>query len=165
MTYAEHTQVPADRSRAEIEHTLERYGAQQFMYAKRDDAAMVAFVMVVGQKNDEQVVRQVRFMIPMPDRDDPAFTRTPGGRRSRSADQMLKEYEKATRRVWRALLLVIKAKLEAVESGISEFEQEFMAHIVMPDGRTVSEWIRPEIAKAYESGQMPQLALPAPKGD
>jgi len=53
--------------------------------------------------------------------------------------------------------LVIKAKLEAVESGISVFEDEFMANIVMPDGRTVSEHVRPRIATAYESGEMPPL--------
>jgi len=61
------------------------------------------------------------------------------------------------RQKWRALALVIKAKLEAVESGISVFEDEFMAAIVMPNGRTVSEEIRPRIAAAYESGNMPAL--------
>lgn len=73
----------------------------------------------------------------MPDKTDPRFQMTPGGRRRRSAEQMLAEYEKATRQRWRALALVIKAKLEAVASGITEFEQEFLAHIVLPDGRTV----------------------------
>lgn len=36
-----------------------------------------------------------------------------------------------------------------------------MAHIVMPDGKTVSEHARPMIASAYESGRMTPL-LPGP---
>lgn len=56
-----------------------------------------------------------------------------------------------------ALALVIKAKLEAVESGISIFEDEFMANIVLPDGQSVSEFMRPQIALAYDKGDMPKL--------
>jgi hypothetical protein len=36
-----------------------------------------------------------------------------------------------TRR-WRALLLMIKAKVEAVESGVVTFEDEWLAHFVLP---------------------------------
>lgn len=157
MPYAENTSVPTDRSRAEIERTLERYGARQFAYMRNEEQAMVAFVVALN----EDELRQVRFVIPMPDKEERRFTHTPSGRVRRDADSMLKEYEKAQRQRWRALALVIKAKLEAVESGITEFEQEFLAHIVLPDGSTVGDYVRPEIARAYETGQMPQLALPA----
>lgn len=61
------------------------------------------------------------------------------------------------RRRWRALSLSIKAKLETVASGISEFETEFMAYMVLPNGKTVAENILPEIARAYETGKMPKL--------
>jgi hypothetical protein len=33
--YASNTDVPSDRSRAEIERTLVRYGADEFMYGTR----------------------------------------------------------------------------------------------------------------------------------
>ena len=36
-----------------------------------------------------------------------------------------------------------------------EFEQEFMANVVLPDGSTVSEFMRPQIKQAYQSRQMP----------
>ena len=72
----------------------------------------------------------------------------------------LKAYEQAVRQKWRALALVIKAKLEAVESGISVFEQEFLANIILSDGRTVSQHVLPRIAEDYESGNLPPL-LPA----
>ena len=35
--------------------------------------------------------------------------------------------------------LVIKAKLEAVEAGVTTFEQEFLANMVLPDKTTVSD--------------------------
>jgi hypothetical protein len=62
---------------------------------------------------------------------------------------------------WRALLLSIKAKLVSVESRIETFEDAFMAHVVMPDGTTVSEHVRPRIADAYKNQRMVPL-LPGP---
>lgn len=73
-----------------------------------------------------------------------------------------------TRRArWRALLLTIKAKREAVESGIETVEQAFLSHVVLPDGRTMSQWAEPALRIAYEQGQMPSdpLRLPAPRKD
>lgn len=61
------------------------------------------------------------------------------------------------RRLGRALLLVLKAKLEAVASGVSIFEDEFLANIVMPDGRLVAHHARIAIATAYETGETPPL--------
>lgn len=61
------------------------------------------------------------------------------------------------RQRWRALVLVVKAKLEAVESGITSFEEAFMAHVVLPDGQTVSEWLAPQLEEAYETAEMPSL--------
>lgn len=61
------------------------------------------------------------------------------------------------RRLWRCLLLAIKAKLEVVASGIATFEEEFMAHILLPDGSTVSQWMAPQIDEAYKSGNMPLM--------
>ena len=64
------------------------------------------------------------------------------------------------RQRWRALLLVMKAKLEAVESGITSFEDEFLAHVVLPDNRTVGQWLGPELEAAYLHGEMPKQLLP-----
>lgn len=145
--YAENTQVPSDRSRNEIERTLARYGAEQFMYGWQADEAVIAF---------RASGRHVQFRLPMPDRSAPEFVETPTGR-DRSTAQAEAEFEKAVRQRWRALALVIKAKLEAVEAGITEFESEFLAHIMLPDGTTVGQWARPQLAAAYESGTMPAL--------
>jgi hypothetical protein len=65
------------------------------------------------------------------------------------------------RQRWRALVLVVKAKLESVESGIETFEEAFLAHVVLPDGSQVSEWMGPQLEHVYDSGQMPELLPPA----
>lgn len=155
MSYAENTSVSSEKSRAEIEHTLIRYGADQFMYGWNDQGAVVQF---------RASERHVKFVLPMPDKTDERFTTTPGGKRTRTADAALKAWEQETRRRWRALALAVKAKLEVVASGIATFEDEFMANIVLPGGETVGEWLTPQIHEAYASGAMPErmlLALPA----
>jgi hypothetical protein len=145
--YAERTEVSSDRSRAEIERTLRRYGASAFAYGWQGLEAQVMF---------ELADRRIRFAIPMPDPTDDQFTLTPTGReRSEAASE--KEYEQAVRQRWRALSLVIKAKLEAVEAGISTVEDEFLAHVVLPDGSTVGQWAAPQLRVAYSRGEMPAL--------
>jgi hypothetical protein len=145
--YAAGTDVSSDRSRAEIEKTLQRYGARQFMYGYDESQAIVGFVI----HN-----RQVKFVLPMPDRADKEFTRTPTGR-TRVASSVIEAYEQAVRQRWRALALVIKAKLEAVQSGIVTFDAEFLAQLVLPNGQTVGDSVMPMVAEAYETGITPQL--------
>lgn len=87
-----------------------------------------------------------------------------GRKNKRTPIQIQGEVSQASRSLWRALLICVKAKLESVESKIESFEEAFMAHVVLPDGKTASEWLAPQLALAYESGTMPTnlLALPAP---
>lgn len=59
------------------------------------------------------------------------------------------EHPQEARARWRALLLVVKAKMESVDAGIEEFEEAFLANIVMPGGQTVSEMARPIIENHY----------------
>lgn len=62
------------------------------------------------------------------------------------------------RQYFRALLLYIHAKLEAVEIGIQSFDSAFLSELMMTDGSSIGERIHPQIA----GGQLP--LLPAPKG-
>lgn len=153
--YASQTSVPMDRSRGEIEKVLVRYGATGFMYGWRDGAALIMF---------EAQGRRVKFELPMPDRNDKEFTMTPGGRRKRHPDDAVRAWEQAQRQRWRALALVIKAKLEAVASAITTFEEEFLAHILLPNGETVGEYMGPQIEVAYREGTMPPLLSAAARG-
>lgn len=158
--YAAKTDVSSERSRAEIEHILSRWGATQFLYGWDADRALVGFSV-----RD----RQVRFEIPMPDKEDKAFkwTKHDPPRRN-TVNQQLAAYEQAIKQRWRALALVIKAKLEAVESGITDFDSEFLAQLVLPNGQTVGEYTVPRVVEAYATHEMPsmlpeysQRALPA----
>lgn len=146
--YAENTKVGSASSRAEIERTLTRYGATAFGYGWQGNEATVMF---------EIANRRVRFRLAMPERDSREFTHTPGKGLMRSPEAAEAAWEQAGRQRWRALALVIKAKLEAVEASITTIEQEFLAHIVLPSGSTVGEWAAPQLALAYERGQMPAI--------
>ena len=145
-TYAKDTTVDASRSREEIERTLVRYGADQFMYGWRDSQAVVEF----RAKN-----RRIRFLLTLPSKNDFKFTDAKRIVRSDKAQQ--EAYDQACRQRWRALLLVIKAKLESAESGIETFEEAFAMQTVLPDGTTGGEYFLPQVETAYKSGVMPPL--------
>ncbi len=146
--YAQSTEVSSDRSRAELEKTLVRYGADQFIYGWDQKSAIVGFRM---RK------RQIKFRLPLPDRNSDEFRYTPAKGLARTESAQQQAYEQAVRQRWRALALVVKAKLEAVEAEIASFEDEFLAATQLPDGQTVSEYIQPQVAEAYRSGRMPEM--------
>lgn len=55
---------------------------------------------------------------------------------------------------------MVKAKLEAVQSGIATFEEEFLSYIVLPSGRTVAEEAMPAIDEMYKTGStVPLLTM------
>lgn len=150
--FAKGTTVSAAKSRAEIEDTLTRFGADGFMSGRDGRNVVLAF-----RARD----RQIMFRMTTPDPED--FRTTPTGKRRSDADAQ-KQADAENRRMWRSLALSIKAKLVGVTDGIETFEQAFMAHVVMPDGLTLSDHVTPRIAEAYDSGQMPALLPPPPQG-
>jgi hypothetical protein len=132
MTYAAKTDVPVGQTRTEIERTLMRYGATGFAYGQEIGRAMIGF-----QTKD----RRIRFVLPLV---------PPKG----AGEKQVAQFERSR---WRALLLSLKAKLEAVESGIESFDEAFLSHIVMPNGQTMAEHSLPYIKEAYSTGKMPPL--------
>ena len=146
-TYANETTVPVEKSRMEVERTLTRYGATSFAYGWEGSKVVVQFTA-----NE----RMVRFTLALPDKDLNEF-RLDGRGNVRTPEKCEAAWEQACRQKWRALALVIKAKLEAVDAGISIFEDECLAHIVIPGGSTVAEWLQPQIDEAYRTGTMPSV--------
>lgn len=140
MSFAEKTKVPIAQSQNEIQRTLEKYGATGFGFAQGGGFAVVMFAM----SN-----RQIHIKFPLCEH----------GKATDSKNYFLSQEQCAreNRRLWRCLVLTIKAKLECVESGITTLEEEFLAHIVLPNGRTVGKEIRPRIEESYRSGKMPPL--------
>lgn len=148
MTFAATTNVSVEKSKAEIERTLQRYGADQFLSGFEEGRAFVAF-RCKG--------KHVRFVLELPKAGDKKYQYTPRHRNRRSDKAAFEAWEQDCRSRWRALLLVVKAKLEAIASGIATFEDEFLAYIVMPNGQTVGEWVNPQLALVYDQGKMPPL--------
>jgi hypothetical protein len=149
--YAEDTAVSSDRSISEIRATLRRYGAGGFTFGEQGQRALVGF---------EMSGKLVRFELRFPDPSGPSFTRTPTGK-TRTETAAREAWEQAIRQSWRALALVVKAKLEAVAAGIATFEEEFLAYLVLPGGQTVGARALPEVEAAYRSGAAPRLLLGA----
>lgn len=146
--YAQSTAVTSERSRNEIEKTLSRYGATGFAYGWQGDVAILGFQMKG---------RAIKFALPMPARESREFTHTEARGTKRHPEDAQKAWEQAGRQRWRALALAVKAKLEAVESQITTFEEEFMAHIVLPNGKTVGQAMLPQIEQSYKDKKMPPL--------
>jgi hypothetical protein len=105
--FAEYTKVPVTQTRLELEALLKRYGADQSLFGSEVGRAVIGF-RIKGL--------QIKIVLKLP--------------RGTSAQDAREE-----RRMWRALLLVIKAKLEACHSGIAVIEDEFAAYVVMPMAR------------------------------
>jgi hypothetical protein len=135
MSYARRTTVSPARTRAEIEHELERRGATAFGYNRDGSRNVVAFTLAG---------LAVRMELPMPDRAE--YKDYKAGNGVLVSGQ--KTYDEEVMRRWRALLLVVKAKLVAVDEGITSLEREFLADTVLASGVTVLEQIRPAIDEA-----------------
>lgn len=118
-----------------------RYGATEFGYMRREELVIVGFKVLS---------RNIRFIINIPRKEEFQFTDTG---RNRKNTQITQAWEQSVKQRWRALALVIKAKLEAVESHIATFEEEFLPYIVLPNGKTVAEETLPAIEEIYKTGK------------
>lgn len=153
--YAENTTVPAERSQAELSRMLRAHGAMKHGFLEDGGHVAVAF---------ELEHRRVRLEIRAPSESEirtEADADPPRGWRSwtpaRRQEWVREQQEKTLRQRWRALVLVVKAKLELIADGQSTVEREFLADIVLPNGKRVEEWLSPQLARAYEGGKMPPL--------
>jgi hypothetical protein len=132
--YAAETEVPVEKSKRTIELLLQQHGADQYHTGWDSQKDIIEF----GWQG-----KQIRFVLPRPDRTKFELSR---GGISRNPAQVSAAMQKADRQRWRALYLVVRAKLEAVEAGIAVFEQEFMAFIVVPGkNQTLGEILLPRL--------------------
>jgi hypothetical protein len=135
--YAEGTTVAVGKTKDEIDHLLSKAGASQTVMGSDREGQRVMVGFSLGG-------RQYRRQASTKRRDK--YSKTPN--------------EQLEREAWRALLLIVKAKLEVVSSGYSTMEAEFLSDIVLPNGQTVSDDVLPKIEAAYNNGVMPLLLPP-----
>lgn len=131
MTYAKTTSIPAERTKADIEKLVRKYGAKGFQAGWEGTQQWLSFIA-----HD----RHIRFSLIVPD-NNPQVMRSK----------------------WRTLLLLVKAKLEAVDAKIATFEEAFIGDVVMPSGKTVYETARAGIALAYKDRDPNVMLLGGPK--
>jgi len=150
--FAATTEVPVAKTRVEIERLLIRHGATSTAFMNSSDRAMIMF---------EAHGRRIMIELPLPRRDQQQFTHSHGGRHRRAPEAALAAWEQACRQSWRALRLILLAKFEAIAGNVATFEDEFLPYTMLPDGRTVSDHVRPRVAAIYQDGKMQPL-LPRP---
>ena len=152
--YAEGTTVAASRSLEEIKSTLIRFGADRDTFTYAEMGRRVALQFTVK-------TRVVRMEMTLPDYE--AFAKDRYGRR-RLEHVIQKDWEAECRRVWRTLAVLVKAKLAAIADGISTFEREFMADLLLPSGETVGRHVIEHLDEAMRTGAVPKLVptLPDP---
>lgn len=114
--YAEKSKVTVESTRHEIERIVQKYGANKFATAVDHQSGIVMIEFMMKG-------RRIRFELHQPPQKHPQKLRSK----------------------WRALLLAIKAKLESVSSGIETFDEAFLPHVVMKDGRRFGEIVIPQL--------------------
>lgn len=155
MAYAENTTVPVEKSLNEIVAFIKKSGGARVAQMEDIDALAVQFFL-----ND----RMLRFRVPVPTAESlPKFNNgnnrnieIPMAQRQKASDAMRRQRA-------RALLLVIKAKLESVESGVETFDEAFLPNIVMSDGCTVWERVGEPLALEYKTGKTAPFLLEGPR--
>lgn len=145
--YASETVVPVSRSLEEIKRTLIRFGVNRDTFAYAEQGRNVAIQFDFDR-------RQVRLVMQLPDR---ASYRLDKRGYIRTDSAIDRDWEQACRQRWRTLAAAIKAKLAMIDDGISTFEREFLADLLLPSGETIGERLAPEIDEAIRNGDVPRL--------
>jgi hypothetical protein len=156
--YASGTTVSAEKSRLELEGLLAKHGATQRAVFTDDARGIVAIAFVIAD-------HKYRLDVPLPNRSDYSRPKKwPHGWQSWSLARREQWAEgqcaQAQRERWRAVVLACKAKLELVRLGVSTIEREFLADLVLPDGKTASETLGEYMRGILANGYRAPLALP-----
>ena len=132
--YAKNTTVPVARSRARIQEMLVDYGIEEFFFGTSPRGEGIGFTY-----NS----RVYKHNVPLP---------------KRTEDMTDKKYEQKVRQRWRILYMSLKMKLEEIADGGISFEDQFLAQMCLPDGKTVAMFMElPENQERLAKSKMPKL--------
>ncbi len=134
------TSVYWAKSQSDIMKMLNAVGVEQIRFTSLPDRMVLEFVL----QEDDKIPMGVRIVTPL---------------RTKAVDAERRNKElNITHRV---LLNHLKAKFIAIGAGLTEFEQEFMAHLIVKgkDGRdtTIGESLLPQYHKHIEGDGGPLL--------
>lgn len=132
MTYAKGTEVSVAKSQEEITKVFMRYRVETYGFLARPGRAAVQFE-IAGVPVD--------LVIPLPPRPVEEKIYNPDTGRYILA---LPRWEQEVKEAWRALVLLLKANLEAIDRGLLSAEQAFMAYVLLPNGQTLGDFVLPQ---------------------
>lgn len=138
------TNVHWARSQAKIMQMLNDIGITQIRFTSLEDRFVLEFMVKFDEKS---VPRAIRIITPIKTRinDDPA------------------KRNKELNIIHRILLNHLRAKFIAIGNGLTEFEQEFMSHLVVTDktgkSATMGELLLPQYEKNLEDKTTPKFLL------
>ena len=158
--YAQGTDVPVDRSIAEMRRLLASAGEVRF--ATEEGPARYSLMAELGG-------RWYAFHVDRPDWHDWKQFFSRGSLWERTEREAEKMAAAEHRRRWRVLCFLLKAKVVATEDGTvdegdgvnEDLARELIPYVMLPDKSTVGDHFEREMAAFYASGRMPR-ALPAP---
>lgn len=143
--YMETTEIPAERTAAEVSMALVQAGAATVSVRYKDGK-------IIGMSWTMQV-RGVELPFAMPARIEPVFQILKKRRTGYLDNEAIARIRAQSERVaWRQLLRWVQAQLAMIEVGMVQRAEVFMPYMTQADGSTFFEY--------FESKQ---LALPAPE--
>lgn len=159
--FGDSTNVPVEKTRAELDQLLGKHGATQRASYQDDDNGLAVIQCRIASRmvRFEVSIPAVKTFAPKSWAGIPGCGEGGSNTQQNRAAFMRKRQEQAARAAWRRLLLVTRAKLELIADGGSTVEREFLADILLPDGRTVGRALAEPLQQAYETGGMPKLLL------
>jgi bisphosphoglycerate-independent phosphoglycerate mutase (AlkP superfamily) len=137
MNYANKTSVPVDRSMSQVRQVLQKHKAQAVAIAETDEGAATKFVFEG---------KPYQFVIKYPAIVEERIALTSSGKK-RTTAQALAEIEAEKRRLWRCMVLYIKAAIEAHANGLIDLKRSMVGHMLLPSGKTFYSEIEHNIEK------------------
>ncbi len=147
MAY-ETTNVAVEKSQSEIRKLLMTFGADEFQFGEGTGTDEARWSGISFRHEGHMVMMRV----PLREMDSATVSYLAAKAQrahTRSLSDIEREYwEQEERRIWRVLFWSLKARIVAIEEGLEEFEQAFLAHLVDPStGMTLWQYVQPAIAR------------------
>lgn len=132
--YAKTTTVAVSKSRTQIQDVLEGFGIDEFFFGTSVRGQGIGF---------KYEGRVYKYNVPLPEK---------------TKGMTEKQYEQALRSRWRVLHMTLKMKLEEIMGGGIPFEDQFLAQMCLPNGSSVSDFMKlPENTAKLEKAKMPKM--------
>jgi hypothetical protein len=150
------TNVPVEKSQAEIRKLLQRFGVDRLAFGEERDDNKQRWAAVTFQTR----ALGVRMRVPLKQVSEHDVRSRAVRARSKTVDEIRNDmYAQEERRIWRVLAWNLKARLVAVDEGLESFEEAFLPHLIDPrTNRTIYQHLA-EDGRVELPG--PLLALPA----